>query len=310
MNKYAWCDQEDIEDWDFANVNSQAGFNFVQPASPVISAHKSGNDILFFTESNNAYYLEYLGVPYIFGSDRFASGVSPIAPNAICGSPEGAMWLSDSGIWYYQSRQALPVDCSLWQWFIDNNGPKHSRLSASVTSISSFSELWFFFSTGAEQSINDRVMVFNYVDKWWSPAYIKRQAGADVAYSEPPLMTDGYHVYDHDYGNYYSGADLPWIATFNMAMDQGSSLATILKVMPNLTGLKENVAFELDYTILRTDDNAPRYSTSQKHCLKDGCAYFPVTGRDFRMTIRQVTDGVPKWTVSPFTIYMQGRGVQ
>lgn len=309
MNQYSWCDQEDIEDWNYADVNSKAGFNTVQPASPIIACARSGNDIVFFTESGNAYYLEYQGMPYIFGGDKFASGVTPISPLSIIDTQEGCVWVSESGVWLYQSRQAVSIKSDIWQWIDSTMNKTYTRYMGAMMLNSSKSEVWWMFSSGAEGNKCDKIAIFNYVDKWWSKAALTRGAGVNGTYTGNPIMSDGVYAYKHESGDYYDGAEeLPWITSFNVSMDSGASLSTLLKVMPDIDGLGTGIAYVLNYGLDR--HTGTELTTDDKRVLSDGCAYFGVTGIDMRLTIKQTINGIPAWTLGDINVYITWRGQQ
>lgn len=310
MNRYAWCDQEDIENWEFADVNSKAGFQEVQPASPIIACSMSGDEVIFFTENDRAFYIEYVGMPYIFGGEQFSSGCTPFSPMSISDSPAGAIWMTNGGLFNYQSRSAVPISCDVWNWVLENRAEIPSRYSGSVFVVPSQNEMWFSFSSGGLSGVNDRIAVYNYVEKWWTQAYFGRTAGITSTYTGYPVMSDGRYVYDHEVGNKYGTEDYPWAATFAITMNTGASLATIPKFFPDYDGDIEALSVSLEYNIPRTSSD-PDSMTEYSSVYPDGYAYFSEqpTGRDFRLTIKQITEAEP-WTVGDSVLYVIPRGSQ
>ena len=63
--KFAWCSQEDIEDWNFTSVENTAGFYSVEPASRIVNAMAAQYAIIFWTVQG-AYVVEYHGLPFIY----------------------------------------------------------------------------------------------------------------------------------------------------------------------------------------------------------------------------------------------------
>jgi hypothetical protein len=307
MNEYAWCSQEDIENWNFADVASTAGFNTVQPASPIIACSRSGNDVVFFTEAGHAFYIEYKGLPYIYGGDKFADGVTPYSPMSISDTPDGAIWVSEGGVWTYQSRAVIPVVCDVWNWVDDAVDTDKTRVAAATLLNPSFTEMWWFFtSTGSDD--NDRYMIFNYKEKWWSTGYMSRTGGINGTYTGLPLMTDGTNVYQHESGGSYGGADLPWGSTFPISMNYGAQFATFAKMLPDYDGDITAISFTVDYNIKRMGDDT--VTTDDKSVMPDGYVHFHVTGRDFRLTVRQTVSESPLWTLGDNNVYMIPRGSQ
>lgn len=309
MNRYAWCDQEDNENWNFADVNSKAGFQDVQPASPIIACSMSGDEVIFFTENDRAFYIEYVGMPYIFGGEQFASGCTPFSPMSISDSPSGAIWMTNGGVFNYQSRSAVPVNCAVWNWIVENRDEIPSRYSGSVYVVPSQNEMWFSFASGGTSGVNDRTAVFNYVEKWWAQAYIGRTAGITSTYTGYPVMSDGRYVYDHEVGNSYGTDQLPWVATFPITIGSGSDLITMPKFFPDYDGDIDAISVSLEYNIPRTTEN-PDVVTEDSRVLSDGYVYFDMpTGRDFRLTVRQVMQADP-WTLGDSVVYIIPRGAQ
>lgn len=311
MNRYAWCNQEDVENWNFADINSKAGFQDIQPASPIIACSMSGNEIIFFTENDRAFYLEHVGLPYIFGGDQFAAGCTPLSPMSISDSPHGAIWMTNGGIFNYQSRSAVPIDCGVWNWVIANRAEIPTRYSGCAFVVPSQNEIWFSFSSGGTSGLNDRIAVFNYVEKWWTQAYFGRTAGVTSTYTGYPLMSDGKVVFDHEVGNQYSGADLPWATIFSISMNMGSSLITVPKFFPDYDGDIEALSVTIEYNIPRASEQMDSV-TETATVFSDGYVYFEEmpTGRDFRLTFRQLLDGSNPWTVGDNVLYVIPRGVQ
>lgn len=309
-DRWAWCDEEDIEDWNFADVASKAGYLSAEPSSPIVAACRSGNDAVYFTESGNAHYIEFQGMPAIFGGDKFAAGCTPFSPASLSDTPKGAMWVSEGGFWNYQSRSAIPIDCDVWNWGKEQADNNSTRISGAMVVLPALTEIWWLFSSGTTIGVNDRCIVWNYTENWWSQAYISRSAGCSPTYTGYPIMSDGQNVYEHENGLFYPGADKPWAATFPFTMDVGASLATVPSLTPDYEGDIPAISFELDYNIPRASDQ-PDVRTGQKSILSDGNVYFgdpSPTGRDFRMTVRQVVDGVRSWTLGNNVLFVIPRG--
>jgi hypothetical protein len=309
-SRWAWCDEEDIENWNFADVASKAGFLESEPASPIIAASRSGNDAVYFTEAGNAHYIEYVGMPAIFGGDKFASGCTPFPPASIADTPRGAVWISEGGFWSYQSRAAIGIDCDVWNWATGQLDNDATRSAAAMAVVPSETEIWWFFSTGALGLKNDRCVIWNYTENWWSQGYLTRSAGCNATYTGFPIMSDGENIYDHETGLSYPGADKPWAGSFPFTLDIGASMVTIPCFTPDFDGQINSISFELDYNIARSSDT-PDVRTGEKSILSDGNVYFgdpSPTGRDFRMTIRQVVDNVEPWTVGNNLLYVVPRG--
>jgi hypothetical protein len=49
VNKFGWCSQENIDDWDFTSTVNTAGFYTIEPASWIVDAVAASYAIIFWT---------------------------------------------------------------------------------------------------------------------------------------------------------------------------------------------------------------------------------------------------------------------
>lgn len=305
--KYQWCNEEDIENWT-PGVTSAAGDLNVEPASPILTACMSGNDVVFFTANNNGYFIEYKGLPYIYGHTRFQSESIPISPDAIIDTPKGAVWAALDGFWLFSSGTALPIPCGVWDWvnkFIDNT---LARRTATFVIIPTFSELYYFFpSIGA--TTNDRYAVWNFKDGWFAMGQMHRTCGVKSSYTGYPLMSDGVSVYQHESGDSYSlqaGEKLPFARTFNLSSSDGAIMTSWMRMVPDLVDANDVVSFQLDYNVQR-DGAVVEMSTGLKPVVQ-GIVGLDATGRDGRLSLIQTVNTVRKWTMGNTMLETVPRG--
>lgn len=309
MNRYAWCDEEDITDWNFASTASKAGEQFIQPASPIISASRSGDEAVFFTENGMAYYIEFVGMPYIFGGDSFGSGCTPRSPMSIADTPVGAVWFAENGVWAYQSRAPVSVACDVWNHITDDIDDTYARVNSVLIVNSSFAELWWFYPVNGEQS-NSRYVIWNFKEKWWSLGKMNRLAGINATYTGYPVMSDGNDVFLHEKGDIYTNdVELPWAETFPLTMNYGATLATFTEILPDYDGDINAISFQLKFNISRSQsDDTYILESDTSFIQEDGSARFRDTGRDFRILVQQTANGVGSWTLGDNAVVLIPRG--
>src|SRR5215213_9995946 len=78
VNKFGWCDQENIDDWDFNSVENTAGFYSVEPANRIVCAMQAQYSIIFWTTSG-AYVVEYKALPYVYTYSYLGQYTAPIS---------------------------------------------------------------------------------------------------------------------------------------------------------------------------------------------------------------------------------------
>jgi hypothetical protein len=306
FNQFKWCDEENLTNWTTA-VNSKAGDLNYQPASPVVTAEFSGEDILFFTADNNAYRIQYIGLPYIFGVKKFNSDAVPMSPAALLDTPTGCVWVSHNGFWGFSSGSAVPIPCTVWDWVEATIDKTAARNMAAMIVLPSFSELYLFFpSKGATQ--NDRYVLFNYRDGWFANGKMKRSCGTKSSYNGYPLMSDGTSVFQHESGTAYSllpGEEPPWARLQNINIQDGAFLHSWGLMTPDLGGDYSDVVFQLDYNIKRDGTDS---QLSGEYSPVDGKVGWRETARDARMIIKQKSSNVSNWTFGNTILELFQRG--
>lgn len=306
--RFAWCSQEDINDWSYADVTKTAGFYDIQPLSPIVTAWRAGDEVCFWTADSTMYVVRYLGVPYVYNYNAIASGVTPVSPQSVARVSNGIIWASSGGFWKYDQSVIDSIPCPVWSWITDDSDAARARFTSAMVPIPTKGEVWWFFPS-ADATQNDRCAILNYNEGWWSQANIGRTCGFGASYVSRPVMSDGAKVYEHENGNYYGGAEKPWATTFTMNVGSGTLLSTIAPSMPDLEGPTSGLSFRLDYRIQRNDE-APVFNTGDMAVGPDGRVPFRVTGRDFRLTVKQTGDGIGPWTFGDLLLNVIGRGTQ
>lgn len=310
FNRFAWSDQEDIENWDFADPTSLAGFFDIQPAAPIIAASVANDDIVFWTSAGDMFASRNVGLPYVYNYDLVATGSVPVSPMSVHDTPVGAVWASYSGFWRYESGSVMPVVCPVWNWATKLINDFYARYYACLVPIDTHSEVWWFFPDKDNQ-LNTHYVQWNYREGWWSQGKLSRLCGSSSTYTKYPLMSDGENIFRHESGNFYTtdGIELPWAKTYNINLGGGSILSTFNRILPDVEGDISHVAFVLDYNIVRSGQALPSTS-GQKFMLPNGFVPFRDTGRDFRLTLQQTIQGMEPWTMGETQVDAIPRGPQ
>lgn len=310
FNKFWWCDEEDNTDWNVASVDTKAGDYTIQPASAFVSVSMSGAEILAFTASNDGYAISYIGLPYIYGVEKFQCDAVPMSPEALIDTPLGCVWATIDGFWYYSGGSAVSLTCSVWDWVDKNLYDDMARQSASFVINPLYSEIYFFFPSTAAG--NDRYVVFNYKDNWWANGKMKRTCGVKSQYAGYPLMSDGQNVYQHDSGGGYAlqdGEELPYIKSQVINTAGGALMTSIPRALMDVGGDGSDLEFFLEYQIDRSTAAAV-YQSSPGEIMGGAVGFGDAapTGRDLWLVARQKSNIVKDWTMGDTIVETIPRG--
>lgn len=277
---YAWCDKEDLTNWEYADVLSQAGFLPIEPYAKTIGAVRSSQGVYAFNEKVNI-LITYRGAPYIYGHDALPESPAPLASAAMIDSPVGTVWMAFNGFWAANGLSVAPIPCPLWSWIDENMDLAATKRLAHIVSIPSKSELWFFFSTGGD--VTDRCVIWNYKDSWWSKAYLERSAGLGFQDDDKPIMTTDDTPYLHETSNSYADNDGPWLLSQSFSNDSG--LLYLPPFKADFTGNVDAVQARPEWTMQRSEE-ATEYTKSYASRMSNGYMPMHVTGEVIRIRIK------------------------
>jgi hypothetical protein len=293
MRRFCWCDQENFNSWDFADVTSQAGYLDIEPASPIISAKATPQGILFWT-ATRTYLSQFLGLPYIYNYVEIAKGCTPWSPMSVASSTVMTMWMSQQGMFSFNGTFVQPVACAVRNWIDDDVDPANVRTRACAVNVANFNEFWWFFPQNGKLT-NSRCAIYNYKEGWCSMGQMARSAGITASYTTQTIMADGLHAYEHELGNVYpDNTPLPWAETFDLNLNSGSKLTTLKQMIPDVKGDVNNLRYSLFYRMSRSvmpDPNGfptlvvEKQTPPRRVNTTNGYVDFRTTARDLRLRI-------------------------
>jgi hypothetical protein len=294
FRRFGWCDQENFHAWDFSNVTSQAGFLDIEPASPIVTAKATRNGTIFWT-AHKAYLSSFLGIPYVYNYVELGNNCTPWSPESVIVSSAMALWMSQQGMFMFDGTTMTPLQCKVRPWVDDDIDLVNVREQACAVHVGNFSEFWWFFPQDGEP-YNTRCFVYNYKEGWFSQGRMSRSAGITASFTAQTIMADGLVAFEHELGNVYVNADLPFAETFDLNLTWGAQLITVKQMLPDIEGDITNLKYSLFYRNSRST-GAPELQTTPRSVRDDGYVDFRTTGRDIRLKIE--VDGPP---VLPFTV--------
>ena len=313
--RWGWCSQEDYNDWDFNSDTNTAGFYDLEPASPIVAASTVGSSIIFFTVAK-AIVSNYIGVPYIFNYNDLAEGVTPVSHQAIVEHGDQASWLADNGFWNFDGSTLSDCQSTLFDFYNADVNKQAARYRVSAVYLGMYNEVWWLYPN-ADVTENNRYISWDYSDKWWAKGSINRTCGLKASYNSYPLMAkwlnvnDGSAIFRHEFGNIYSGENLPFVESGSFNIMKGAVMCTLQQYVAN-DGVKEDTA-SVYYTFYgsfqRSGDPADSdfvYGPTVKNL--DGYVDVDETARDWRIRLATGYQNAPPWTVGEMLFYAVQRG--
>jgi len=205
-----WSDQNTVAVWTPA-ITNQAGGIRLSHGSQIITAIQTRQEILVLTDSA-IYSFQYLGAPYVWGSQLLADNISIISPNAMVVVNNVTYWMGTDKFYMYSGRvETLP--CALRQYIYNNiNLTEAFQFFAGTNE--GYNEIWWFYTsitgttstgengTGTPASPNrlvDRYVIYNHLERTWyygtwnGTTVRPRTAWLDSPLRAEPIAAIGYN---------------------------------------------------------------------------------------------------------------------
>jgi len=178
-----WSDQESAVNWTPAATN-QAGSLRLSHGSEIVTAVQTRQEIVVFTDSA-LYSLQYLGAQAgVWGAQLLGDNISIEGPNAAVIGSGVIYWMGVDKFYQYDGRvKTLPCDLRRYV-FSDFNQDQAAQVYAGTNE--GFNEVWWFYPS-ANSTVNDRYVVYNYVENIWYYGTMGRTAWLDSGLLDFPI---------------------------------------------------------------------------------------------------------------------------
>ena len=231
-----WSDQESLITW-LPAITNQAGSVRLSHGSKIVTALQSRQEILVFTDQA-VYSLQYLGPPYVWGTQILADNISIAGPNAAAIASGVTYWMGIDKFYKYDGRiQTLRCDL-LRHIYSDINSLQYDQVFAGTNE--GFNEVWWFYCSTSSNTI-DRYAIYNYTEDIWYYGNMARTAWLDSGLRNFPMAA----TYSLNIVNQESGVDdnetgtaLPIEASITSAqfdIGDGHNFAFVYRMIPDMT---------------------------------------------------------------------------
>ena len=231
-----WSDQEDAVQWT-PSITNQAGSVRLSHGSRIVTALQSRQEILVWTDSS-LYSLQYLGPPFVWGSQLLADSISIVGPSAAAIASGVTYWMGVDKFYKYDGRTQT-MRCDLRQYiFSDINAAQYEQVFASTNE--GFNEVWWFYCSSNSNAI-DKYVVYNYEEDIWYYGMMARTAWLDSGLRNYPLAaTYNYNVVNHEQGvdDNATGTALPieaYISSSQFDIGDGHNFGFVWRILPDIT---------------------------------------------------------------------------
>lgn len=301
-----WSDQENAVDWSPTATN-QAGSVRLSHGSKIISCIQVRQELLVWTDSS-LYSLQYLGTPYVWGTQLLADNISIISQNAVANASGVAYWMGNNKFYKYDGRLQT-LRCDLREYiFSDFNFAQSQQVCSGTNEM--FNEVWWFYPSNLIENNTqiDKYVIYNYLEDIWYYGSMGRTAWLNTGTLQYPIAaTYVNNIVNHEYGldDYTSDKAYPiesYITTSEFDIDDGHNFVFVRRIIP-------------DVSFTGSTADAPSVVMSIQPMNNSGAGYTnpaSVGGTDYGDVIRTNTPFTVPLNIEEFTqqLYIRVRGRQ
>jgi hypothetical protein len=278
-----WSNQDDTFNWTPTATN-QAGSIRLSHGSEIVTTVQARQEILVITDSS-MYSMQYLGPPYVWGSQLLGDNISIMGPNAAIIASGVVYWMGVDKFYMYDGR-IQTLNCDLRRFvFQDFNSAQAAQVSCGTNE--GFNEIWWFYPSLSSTTV-DRYVVFNYVENAWYYGTMARTAWLDSGLREYPIAatyqpsTTGNLVY-HENGlnDRATATALPlnaYISSSEFDIGDGHNFGFIWRMLPDLTfqnstNTPTGSVPQLTMTLYGLDNSGSGVTSSAAGSVQKGSTY-------------------------------------
>lgn len=301
-----WSSREDYTDWNFASTTNTAGFLDVDTGGALTHVVNVREGVLVFSEAD-VFLVRYVGLPFVYGVEKIASMSAPISTLSVATFDGRAAWMGREGFWLYSGGTVTPLPCTMGDYVYETVNRAWARFHAIASANGLFPEVWFFYPSATSDSENDRYLIWNYTENWWSMGALSRSAMCDAGVYRFPLAADkGGVVYQHESGYLSAGLSRVgdvWAESGAISLGAGDQVMSITRAQPD--SMRGAQSTRLRFYARQTREGAE--TTFGPYLPRtDGYTDTRVAGRDVRVRIETTQDA--DWTIGSVRLNVNARG--
>ena len=268
-----WSSQEAPFDWTPTAINT-AGAQRISSGSEIISAQKTRQEILIWTDAN-LHAMRFVGPPLTFGFTLLASNVSIVGPNAVTTVGDRVFWMDRENFYAYTGRIEI-IPCTVLRYVFDDINVSQSFKFFAASNRMFDEVFWFYVSSGSTEI--DRYAKYNYTEGTWDIGSMVRTAWVDYSIHDNPraagTANGNEYIYIQETGTDADGEAMgSYIQSADFDLGDGNEFMFINRLIPDvdLTGTSPTV----DYVVKTRNFPGSALSTNSTNAVT------PTTDQNF-----------------------------
>jgi len=232
-----WSDQQNPLVW-YPDITNQAGDVRLSHGSQIVTAIQTRQEIVVLTDAA-VYSLQYLGPPYVWGTQLLGENTTIIGPNAAALASGVVYWMGIDKFYMYSGGTVQTLNCDLRRFVFQNiNYSQNQQVYCST--VEGFNEIWWFYVSGSGSQMNAYV-VYNYIEHSWYYGTISRTAWLDTTLQNNPIgATYNGYLCNQESGvdNYETGTPTAidaYISSSEFDIGDGDHFVFVDRILPDLT---------------------------------------------------------------------------
>jgi hypothetical protein len=315
-----WSDQNTLATWT-PSITNQAGGIRLSHGSAIVTAIQTRQEILVITDAA-IYSFQYLGAPYVWGSQILADNISIASPNAVQVVNNVTYWMGTDKFYMYSGRvETLP--CALRQ-YIYGNINLNEAFQIHCGTNEGYNEIWWMYpsitgttstgenGTGTINSPNkliDRYVIYNHLERTWyygtfnGTTVRPRTAWLDSPLRAEPMSAIGYNAN----GSYTNGAVVyqettvdnnetstplaieSYVQSSDFDIGDGHNFGFVWRLIPDLTfDGSTSAAPSVNFTVRPRQNPGADYGSSDNPFVNSKQSYAGTTTYNVQQFTQQV----------------------
>lgn len=285
-----WCSQENRTLWDATAVGSSAGDLDIVTSGRLVRGVRYRKQVMLFTDTE-LHLCRYVGPPFIYGVEQIGENNGLAGPNAVVTIGDQVVWMGMNSFWSYDGvvRQ-IPCDVAEYV-FTDINIMQGAKVCGGHNG--EFGEVWWFYPT-ADSLENNRYVIWNYREGWWSYGTMARTVWLDRG-AWPHIIAGSAegHLYQHEQGwtdNGLTRVGQVYAESGALQLGKGERFMEVRQLIPD--DCVDHGCMEISFR-LKANPQSAAYRTAGPYAFTQANGYADArfAARQVEMRVEAAVDG-------------------
>ncbi len=228
--RVSWPDQESLSIWTPSDVN-QAGSFDLPTKGRLVTGRRTRRQTILWTDVD-MYGMTYVGGTEIYAFEQLGDNCGLISPQAPVVLGDRMFWMSFGKFFEYDGA-LKPIPCDVLD-HVFNGLDQSQRTKVHAVPMTLFNEVWWFYPSKNRATYEcDKVVAYNFQEKFWMIHDLPRGCGIDRGVYEYPVMVanDDLTVYEHEYAD--TRISNAFAETGPLELGEGDQLMRVQHIIPD-----------------------------------------------------------------------------